>query len=201
LTVGRRFPRSAPYRGIGSEIVRGVGQAWLRAFGWTVIGDWPGVPKAVLVAAPHTSNWDGLHMLAGAAHYRIKLRWMGKASLARGPLGGLMMRAGLVPVERAEALDQVAQAARAIRAADDMILAVAPEGTRAFAEAWKTGFYHIAAEAGVPLIMAILDYGKRTITLTPPLDLTGDKDADIQAVKSVYAGVVPKKPENWQPVD
>ncbi|MEO0786056.1 MAG: 1-acyl-sn-glycerol-3-phosphate acyltransferase [Pseudomonadota bacterium] len=191
----------APYRGWGSELIRSVGQAWLRVFGWKIRGDWPGIEKAVLVAAPHTSNWDGLHMLAATAHFRIKLRWMGKKSLGEGPFGWLARRAGLVPVDRSGGQDIVAQAAAAIGRADDIILAVAPEGTRSYTADWKTGFYHIAATAGVPILMAVLDYGTKNITLAGPVHPSGDMDADLAQVRAAYAGATGKKPENWEPVD
>jgi 1-acyl-sn-glycerol-3-phosphate acyltransferase len=190
----------APYRGVGSELVRKLGQAWLTAFGWKVRGDFPNLRKAVLVAAPHTSNWDGFHMLAATAHYRIKLRWMGKRSLGAGPLGWVARRAGLVPVDRSGRTDVVAQAADAFARADDMILAVAPEGTRSYAADWKTGFYHIAHTARVPILMAVLDYGTRTITLAGPVKTTGDLEADMAVIQAPYAGAEGKAPDKWEPV-
>lgn len=186
---------------MGSELVRLLGRAWLRAFSWQIHGDWPDVHKAVLVAAPHTSNWDGLHMLAAAGHYRIKLRWMGKASLARGPLGWLTRRAGLVPVDRSGGTDVVGQAVAAFAKTQDMILAVAPEGTRSHTAGWKSGFYHIAHLSGVPILMAVLDYGTRTITVCGPFQTTGDYDVDLAGIRAPYAKARGMKPGNWQPVD
>ena len=99
--------RPAPSRGLGTEIVRGISAAYLKLGGWRMHGDWPALDKAVLVAAPHTSNWDGLNMLAAAGYYRVKLRWMGKASLTRGPFGWLIKALGCVPIDRSQSNDVV----------------------------------------------------------------------------------------------
>ncbi|MDP1555271.1 MAG: 1-acyl-sn-glycerol-3-phosphate acyltransferase, partial [Hyphomonas sp.] len=111
------FARSAPYRGVFSEFIRGLSWLYLKATGWRVGSDWPvHVPKSVIVAAPHTSNWDGLTMVAVAGWYRVKLNWMGKASLVRGPLGWLVKRSGCVPVDRSASQDVVEQMRQAFAA-------------------------------------------------------------------------------------
>jgi 1-acyl-sn-glycerol-3-phosphate acyltransferase len=144
------FARSAPYAGLFPEFVRGLSWLYLKATGWRVGSDWPAqIPKSVIVAAPHTSNWDGLTMVAIAGWYRVKLSWMGKASLVKGPLGWLVKRSGCVPVERSTSQDVVEQMRRAFAASATLHLAVAPEGTRNANPNWKTGFYHIARSAGV----------------------------------------------------
>ncbi|MEM9740516.1 MAG: 1-acyl-sn-glycerol-3-phosphate acyltransferase [Pseudomonadota bacterium] len=193
--------KSAPYRGFGSEIVRAVGHFWLRAFGWRINGDWPAIDKAVLVAAPHTSNWDGFHMLAAAAHYRIKLRWMGKDSLGKGPMGWIARRAGLVPVDRSGGKDMVGQAAKAFSETDAMVLAVAPEGTRSYTPGWKTGFYHIAHTAGVPILMAVLDYATHTITVVGPIETSGDVETDLPLIQAPYAQARGRRPGAWSPTE
>jgi 1-acyl-sn-glycerol-3-phosphate acyltransferase len=95
--------RPAPFRGVLSEAVRWVSAAYLKAAGWTMQGDWPALDKLVLVAAPHTSNWDGINMLAAAGYYRVRLRWMGKKSLTAGPFGGILRLLGCVPIDRSRA--------------------------------------------------------------------------------------------------
>ena len=140
--------RPAPYRGAGAELYRWLGAGWLRLTGWTMAGDWPDLPQMVLVAAPHTSNWDGINMLAAAGYYRIKLRWMGKASLTKGLFGGMVRWAGCVPIDRSRSNDVVAEMRAAFAANAAMVLAVPPEGTRSHTTAWKSGFYHIAHGAG-----------------------------------------------------
>ena len=184
--------RPAPFAGLGSEIVRWLSAAYLRAGGWKVRGDWPGVSKAVLVAAPHTSNWDGINMLATAGYYRVKLRWMGKKSLTQGPFGWLIKRAGCVPIDRSGANDVVRTMAEVFASERTMILAIPPEGTRSATREWKTGFYHIAREAGVPLILSVLDYGTKTARLAAVFHPSGDYDADLKVVQSYYAGATGK---------
>ncbi len=182
------FGASAPYAGVFSEIIRGLSWVYLRAIGWRIGSDWPShVPKSVIVAAPHTSNWDGLTMVAVAGWYRVKLNWMGKAALVRGPLGWLVKRSGCIPVERSSSNDYVEQMRLAFAERDSMHLAVAPEGTREANANWKTGFYHIARSAGVPLLMAVLDYKTRVLRLEGPLPTTGDAAADMRKVLNYYA--------------
>ena len=144
--------------------------------------------KAVLVAAPHTSNWDGFWMLAAAGFYQVKLSWMGKKSLVDHPLGGGVRWLGCVPVDRASAGDVAQQSAQAFSQTDRMILAIAPEGTRALAEAWKSGFYRIAVAAKVPLILSVLDYQHRTIRIDGTFEPTGDYEADLPKIQARYAG-------------
>lgn len=174
------------YRGIGAEMLRVIGVAYLRIGGWKMEGDWPPLAKAVLLAAPHTSNWDGVNMLAAAAYYRVALRWMGKQSLTTGPFGRVMLWLGCVPVDRAARHDVVQAMAAAFAAADTMILAIPPEGTRSLTRSWKTGFYHIAVQARVPIILTVLDYGTRTIRIAGVFHPTGDYDADIDTIRAPY---------------
>jgi len=182
-----RSARPRRYRGAGAELFRWLSVGWLRLNGWSLHGDWPDYPKMVLVAAPHTSNWDGLHMLAAAGYYRVRLRWMGKASLVRGPFGGLVRWAGCVPIDRSRSNDMVAEMAQAFAASDEMVLAVPPEGTRSLTRAWKSGFYHIAVSAGVPLVFSVLDYGRKRISISGSLVPTGDYDADMVLIAAHYA--------------
>lgn len=201
MATPRFDAKPSPFRGVGSEIIALIGRTWLTAFGWRVRGDWPAIDKAVLVAAPHTSNWDGFHMLAAAAHYRVKLRWMGKDSLGKGPFGWIARRAGLVPVDRSGGKDMVGQAALAFAEARALILAVAPEGTRSYTAGWKTGFYHIAHTAGVPVLMSVLDYKTHTLTVTGPIETTGDIEADMKRIQAPYADAMGKTPGKWQCVE
>lgn len=161
-------------------------------------GDWPdGVKKCVLLAAPHTSNWDGVNMLAAAGFYRVKLRWMGKRSLARGPLGVVTRWAGIVPVDRSGAQALVATMKEAFARAEHLVLAIAPEGTRTLNRDWKRGFYHIAAGADVPIVMSVLDYRSRTITLAGVLSPSGDFDRDWPIIRGVYADAGAKFPARY----
>lgn len=180
--------RPAPPRGLSAAVYRAAGRLWLAAFGWRMAGDWPGYTQLVLLAAPHTSNWDGVHMLAAAGAWGVRLRWMGKASLVAGPFGWLVRWAGCVPVARGAAGDVVPSMLAAFADAPALILAIPPEGTRGAVGRWKTGFYRIAHGAGVPIVFSVLDYGTKTVRLAGELWPSGDFDADWPAIRAVYAG-------------
>jgi 1-acyl-sn-glycerol-3-phosphate acyltransferase len=181
--------RPASYRGPLSEIWRWICAAYLKLAGWKIEGDWPrDMPKMVLIAAPHTSNWDGVNMLAAAGYYRVPLKWMGKKELVEGPFGGIVRWLGCVPVDRKGASDLVNQMKEAFAATERMTLAIPPEGTRAATKEWKTGFYYIALAAGVPLVMSVLDYGTKTISLSGALAPSGDYAADLPLIKAAYDG-------------
>jgi 1-acyl-sn-glycerol-3-phosphate acyltransferase len=182
--------RPAPSRGLISDIASWIGGLYMSACGWKICGDWPAVPKAVIVAAPHTSNWDGIYMLAAAAYFRIKLGWMGKKSLTTGPFGGIVKWLGCVPIDRSGSNNMVSSMVKAFAERDEMLLLVPPEGTRGLVREWKSGFYHIARTAGVPMIIAILDYGTRTLRIATVFHPTGDAEADIAAIRSYYKDAV-----------
>jgi len=192
-----RFGQSAPYRGLFSEGIRGLSWMFLKATGWHVATDWPDVSKSVIIAAPHTSNYDGLVMLAIAGWYRQKLSWMGKASLVQGPFGGLLRRAGCVPVERSKSKDVVSLMKEAFDAADTLHLAIAPEGTRNANPVWKTGFWHIAQSANVPLFSAVLDFGTREMRLEGPIMPGGDFETDMDVIISHYRDAKGRHPERF----
>lgn len=192
--------RPAPYRGVMAELLRWFCMAFLRLGGWRMVGDWPPLAKAVLLAAPHTSNWDGINMLAAAGYFRVSLRWMGKKSLTTGPFGRIVLWMGCVPIDRAGNHDVVKAMRDAFAATDRMILAIPPEGTRSLTREWKTGFYHIACQAEVPIILTVLDYGTRTIRIAGVFHPTGDYAADIDAIRAPYRDAVGKVPEGFAKV-
>ena len=183
--LGSAVPR--PYRGVGAEIARWIGGAALFLGGWRIAGDWPDDPKCVVIAAPHTSNWDGIWMIAAAAKWRIRLRYMGKKSLTEGPFGGLVTWTGCIPIDRSQSNDIVRTMAAEFAAAAGLILAVPPEGTRDAVTKWKSGFYHIAVGAGVPITFAVMDYATKTVSLPATLWPSGDYDADLAVIQSFYA--------------
>ncbi len=181
--------RPGAFRGPFSELWRWTCAAYLKLAGWKLRGDWPrDIAKMVLIAAPHTSNWDGVNMLAAAGYYRVELKWMGKKELTTGLFGAFVKWLGCVPVDRKGGGDLVKQMQDAFSAAERMVLAVPPEGTRSAVNEWKTGFYYIALAAGVPLVMSVLDYGTRTISLSGSLAPSGDYAADLRAIMAHYDG-------------
>ncbi len=184
--------RPAPFRGVGSELVRWAGAAYLKLGGWKIHGDWPPLEKAVLVAAPHTSTWDGLNMLAAAGYYRVKLRWMGKASLFRGPFGPFMRALGGIAIQRDTRSGIVGATVAAFAHQQDLVVTIPAEGTRSAVREWKSGFYHIAIAARVPILLTVLDYGRKHIRLAAVVYPGGDYEADIAIIRAHYADAVGK---------
>jgi 1-acyl-sn-glycerol-3-phosphate acyltransferase len=181
----------------GKGIAAIVARAYLGLAGWRVVGDWPDHPKAVVVAAPHTSNWDFPLMIATAVHFGVKLRFMGKKSLTQGAIGPFMLAMGCVPVDRSASHGLVGEMKANFAAEDGLILAIPPEGTRGPAPVWKNGYYHIAYGAGVPLVFAVMDYGKKRITIDGDLMPCGDLATDWPAIRAHYVGVQAKQPGNF----
>jgi 1-acyl-sn-glycerol-3-phosphate acyltransferase len=159
-----------------------------------VTGSLPNLPKFIFIAAPHTSNWDfplGL-LTMYVAGFRVS--WFGKASLFRPPLGPLMRWLGGLPIDRSAAHGVVEQTVEAIRRAPSLLLALAPEGTRRRVTQWRTGFYHVAHGAGIPVVLAYFDYGKREVGFGPTMLPSGDLDRDLAAIQAFYRGVTARHP-------
>ena len=174
---------------IVNTLLRAFSVSFLKITGWKIEGSLPAsASKSVLIAAPHTSNWDLPYTLMVAFALRLNIYWMGKAEIFRPPFRGLMRWLGGIPVARETANNLVAASAAAITAADGPVqLIVPPEGTRSKRREWKTGFYHIAVTAQVPIVLAYMDYGKKISGLGEIFVPTGDVDADIAAIKAFYA--------------
>ena len=174
--------------------LRALSLAYLRLKGWSVEGSLPAnAEKCVLIAAPHTSNWDLPYTLMVAFVLRLNVYWIGKSSLFTPPFGPVMRWLGGIAVNREQSTNLVAASAQALQAADGPVhLVVAPEGTRGKsgnAPGWKTGFYYIAQGAGVPILMAYLDYAQKRGGLGPTLTPSGDVQKDMDTVKAFYAPI------------
>ncbi len=165
---------------------------------WRFEGAVPDEPKFVLIVVPHTSNWDFIVGVEALFSLGFRVSFLGKHTLFKWPLGAFMRWLGGIPVERSVRRDRVAESIEAFNAADRLILAVAPEGTRKRVAEWKTGFYHVAHGAHVPIVPVAFDYGRKAVRLFPALWTTGDADADIERIKESYRGVVAKNPDNFQ---
>ncbi len=174
--------------------MRWLARLWFRLAGWRYAGTKPNVPKFVAIGAPHTTNWDFVVFLAVASHFDMKAKAIGKHTLVQGPFGGLMRRLGIIPVDRSSPQGVVEQMVDAFDAADELALVIAPEGTRSAEPYWRSGFYRIAVAAGVPLVMAKIEAPKKVVTLSDPLELTGDVSTDMDRVRAFYAGAVGLKP-------
>jgi len=182
---------------IVNTIFRFLTLLYLRLAGWKVEGSLPAhCSKAVLIAAPHTSNWDLPFTLMAAFALHLNIYWMGKESIFKPPFRGIMMWLGGVPVRRETSNNLVAASAQAIREADRPLqLVVPPEGTRGKNRYWKTGFYYIATAAEVPILMSYLDYGNKVLGLGPVFHPTGNIEADMIAIKAFYAPFKGKNPD------
>ena len=169
---------------------------WFRLTGWKVAGRLPPEPKLVVIGAPHTSNWDFVLMLAVVRSLGVRVSFMAKHTLFRRPFGGLMRRLGGIPIRRQVRASAVEQMAAAFDAADALILVMTPEGTRSRGEGWRSGFYHVARTAGVPIVLASLDYYSKRVAIGPALTPAGDVRADMDAIREFYAGIRGRHPEN-----
>ena len=171
--------------------LRAGSRAFLKLKGWTVEGQLPPeAAKSVFIAAPHTSNWDLPYTLMVAFVLRLNICWMGKDSLFRWPFGPVMRWLGGIAVDRDKSSNLVAASAQAIVRADGPLqLVVPPEGTRGKTRQWKTGFYFIALQAKVPIVLAYMDYQRKVSGLGPLFTPTGDVEADMAVIKRFYAPI------------
>lgn len=167
---------------------------------WKAVGTPPDLDKYLMVAAPHTSNWDFPHLLMVAWALGVEVRFIGKHSIFRWPFGYLFRALGGIPVRRDAPGGIIEQIADTYRRSDRMALALAPEGTRGYADAWKSGFYRIARAADVPVVLAFIDYPTRSGGVGPLIRLTGNQDEDMARIAPFYADKVGKYPEQGSPV-
>ena len=195
------LPPNAP-RMPGNGFLEGLGRAILRLGGWRMSGAFPDVPKLVLIAAPHSSNWDGIWGFAAKLGMGVKLSILGKDSLLRWPLlGPWLARQGVIPVDRCASHGVVEQAVAAINGAERIWFAIAPEGTRTWVERWKPGFWHIARNAGVPVVPAYFDYANKVIGIGLPFELSDDMHADIARIQRWYKPFKGRNHDVIQPKD
>lgn len=165
---------------------------WLA--GWKLKGDFPDIPKYVLIAVPHTSNWDfpvalGLIFAGGARSY-----WMGKHTIFNFPFGTIMRWLGGVPVDRRQAGKLVQQVITAFEERDNFVITIPPEGTRQKVADWKTGFYHIAVGAKVPIVLGYLDFQNKLGGCLGVFHPTGDIASDLPKIQAFYQGIQGKRP-------
>lgn len=181
-----------------TPIIRSV-FAWisiicLKLSGWRLEGKFPDLPKYVMIAAPHTSNWDFPVTLGICFAARAKIYWMGKASLFKGPLGPIMRWLGGVPVDRSKSNNLVQQMVDVFNNSERLVLTIPPEGTRSKVKQWKSGFYHIAVGAKVPIVLAFLDFRRKVGGFGPVFEPTGNVDQDMRDIQAFYKDIVGKNP-------
>jgi len=187
------YPRS------GGWLTRAVGRGLLRLAGWARVGALPEIPKFVVCVVPHTSNWDFVIGYAAKMSLNLSASWLGKHTLFLGPMGPLLRAMGGIPVDRSAAHGVVGEAVEGFRTRDRLVLAVAPEGTRRRVERWKSGFYHIARQGGVPIVPVALDWGTRRLRIGPLLEPSGDEEADMERLISFFRTVRGRVPERAFP--
>ncbi|MEP7043356.1 MAG: lysophospholipid acyltransferase family protein [Dokdonella sp.] len=158
----------------------------LRRSGWRLAGEFPNCSRLVLIAAPHSSWWDGVWGLLLKTSLGADIAFMAKRELFRGPLGWTLRRLGGLPVERSAMHGVVEQMVDRFREQPRLWLGIAPEGTRQQVTTWKSGFWHIARRAQVPILPVYFDYPSRTIGIGPLFEPTGDMPADIAALRAFY---------------
>lgn len=188
-TPGPHVPRR------GNAFTHGFAVLMMRLTGWRFEGTLPDRAKFVLIVAPHTSNWDFLVGVMAMFALGIGGTFLGKHTLFRWPFGIVMRWLGGVPVNRSSANDVVRQTLEYFERRERMVLALSPEGTRRKLPAWRTGFYHVARGANVPIVPVAFDFPRRCITLFPEFHTTGDQAADLAALGALFDARMAKRPE------
>jgi 1-acyl-sn-glycerol-3-phosphate acyltransferase len=174
----------------------------LRLAGWKFETPVPVEKKYVALGVPHTSNWDGVMLLALSQSVGMKISFMIKNDWVRGPVGEVLRRFGAVSIDRTRANNVVQAMIDELRRSDELALVIPPEGTRGRTEYWKSGFYHIAMGAGVPVIPSYLDYRRKRAGVGPAIHLTGNVSADMDRIRAFYQtnGAHPRYPANFGPI-
>jgi len=178
-------------------------RAALRALGgWRFVGEIPEPRRAVCLALPHTDNMDGLLLVLLAQSVGMQISWMVKDTWGKPPLGMLIRGVGGVPIDRSKPHGMVGQMIEELGKREDFYLVIPPEGTRSRTEYWKSGFYRIALGAKVPIVPGFLDYGKKVGGFGPPIEVTGDVRADMDAIRAFYEKMkpLPRYPEKFGPI-
>ncbi len=181
-------------------MLRGLARLILRIGGWTPVGGLPDEPKAIFIAAPHTSNWDGFWGLVYKIAIGAEVHFFAKHSLFWFPLSTLLRALGGIELDRDRAGSAVRQAIDMFKEKDSFYFGLAPEGTRGKAAGWKSGFYRIAEGAGVPVYLGFLDYAHKRLGIGPRFEPTGDPEADFTVLRNFYDGIQGRWPEKTSPI-
>ena len=179
-----------------STLAHWFGRAVIRLFGWRVAGSVPNSNKMIIIAAPHTSNWDLIFLLGAAYTLHLSINWLGKDVLFRSIAGPIMRFTGGIPVDRSRSNNFVANLVEDINARRSCAIVVPPAGTRRYTDHWKSGFYWMAMGARIPLVCGYLDYEKKEAGLGLSFLPTGDITADMNRIRAFYADIAAKYPEH-----
>ena len=189
------LPPLVPQR--GTSYSRALCKKLFLSQGWKVVGEIPNLPKAVAIISPHTSNIDGWYGFLAIGGLGLKITVLGKDTLFKPPFKPLLNWAGLIPVHRDSTNGLTEQVVAEIQKCDRIWVGMAPEGTRKKAEKMKSGFYHIAHAAGIPIVMFSFDYDRKTIHCLGHLNPSGNYDEDLQKIFERYKGKISPKNRNW----
>jgi 1-acyl-sn-glycerol-3-phosphate acyltransferase len=168
-----------------------------RAIGWRIEGNFPDLPRMVVIVAPHTSNWDFVVGILAYLALDLDATWFGKHTIFVWPFGLLLRHFGGIPIQRARAGSVVDLYIEEVERRERMVLAIAPEGTRKKVSSWKSGFYRIAVGARVPIVPVAFDYGRKAVTIQAPFFPTGSFDDDLPLLKARFNGVVARHPDQF----
>jgi|AMFO01.1.fsa_nt_gi 1-acyl-sn-glycerol-3-phosphate acyltransferase len=177
-----------------SSLARSVARSLLRWAGWRIEMQDPGTSRYIVIGYPHTSNWDFMVTLLFMIAEKVPIRLVGKASLFRGPVGVVMRSVNAIPVDRSKRHNFVDQVAELFRQHDELVIGIAPEGTRGKSHRWRTGFYYMALKAQVPVVLAFLDYGNKVCGFGPSFVPSGDIEADFNLIRAFYRDIQGKNP-------
>jgi 1-acyl-sn-glycerol-3-phosphate acyltransferase len=177
-----------------------VGHTVLWLLGWHVEGGPPEHRKCIVVGHPHTSSWDFPLFVMTMWVMGVQMRWMGKQSLFNGPMGGLFLALGGLPVDRSGGKNTVQAVADLFAERETLMVGIAPSGTRQAGEHWKSGFYHIALAANVPLLLGCIDFKKRVGGFLGVLHLTGNVKTDMDNIRQAYEGIEGRNMERQIPI-
>lgn len=181
-----------------SRGLQALGRAILKSRGFRLhCESLPNEPRFVLLLAPHTSNWDFVLALAAVLAMDVKANWFAKHSIFKPPLGAMFRAIGGIALNRGSPRQAMEQITEAFRSHDELVFAIAPEGTRKRIARWKRGFYQIAVAANVPIVCGFVDYGTRTAGTGPTIYPTGDYETDIEKIQSFYRTIKPKFPDQF----
>ena len=169
-----------------NRFTRWMGRTFLRVFGWKIVGTLPDIPKLVMIVAPHSSNWDGIWGMAAKIAMGFQVRVLGKAQLFWWPLSPLLRKLGVVPVDRSSPQGTIEQAIAIIRDFDRIWFTLTPEGTRKRVDKWKTGFWKIARNANVPIVMGYFDYPSRIIGIDKVFHTSDNQQQDMAQIREFY---------------
>ena len=186
------LPPNVPRR--HKPFLRGVGRLGMRLIGWRVDGQFPDLPKFVIIVGPHTSNWDFICALFCDLALDLEAGFLAKHTIFVGPFGRWLKSLGGIPVVRSASHNVVSQVAAEFARRERMVLAIAPEGTRRKVETWKSGYWHIARAAGVPIVPVGLDFARKAAVIGSLRYPTESIEADEAEFRRFFATVTPKRP-------